>query len=68
MIIKPFINIQVADRLISYRHEEDGIVMRSRVKGELSKIIAKFKRSGNFRSTRTYGNNQQINFNSEATY
>ena len=45
MIIKPFINIQIADRLISYRQEEEGIVMRSRTQGEISKIIAKFKRS-----------------------
>lgn len=45
MIIKPFINIQIADRLISYRHENEGIVMRSRIKNEPSKIIAIFKRS-----------------------
>ena len=61
MIIKPFINIQVADRLISYRQEEEGIVMRSRTKNEPSKIIAIFKRSKN-------GINKQVDRHSEASY
>jgi len=63
MIIRPYIKIQIADRLISYSFDPklNAIIMFSRTRNELGKEIAIFKRSKN-------GTNKQVDTYSETSY